>query len=243
MASFQQPQQPQMAAPAHGHAAMGQPVHGQATIMVGQPVQPAQGQAGMPVYMGQPVNQPTVGRPYQPGDPALPPPYGQQAVIVQDPRHAGGGLWFLQRNTQPQFSQDEVNRFDDLQHIYNMGRSTKCFTIIDLFLIVLYALQYYVLLLLLPLPLIGFWGARNFARNLVMTYAVFLVIFAIGGRVVLIYLREDLLSRIFLVIVIVIELWILKIVIRFINALKEISEEDRALLRVGPSTHARFVYW
>merc|ERR1719409_1709181 len=114
-----------------------------------------------------------------------------------------------------------------------MSRSIRCYTVIDIFLIVLYALQYLPLLALMPLPLIGYWGARKYNKPCVIAYALFVVLAGIFGRIVLLWYSPLWLTRVLLIIVIVIELWILKIVTKFIKIIGTLTEEDRELLKHG----------
>merc|ERR1712146_228517 len=105
---------------------------------------------------------------------------------------------------------DEV-RLEEFAYVHAMSRSIKCFAIIDCCLVLFYALSSWLFLALLPLPLIGYWGASKFNVPLTMVYAVFIVV-ATCGRVVLLIYSESLFYQLLMVLVIICEIYILRIV-------------------------------
>merc|ERR1719171_2607520 len=102
------------------------------------------------VYMGQAV--PVTGQPYDPNQ--GPPGYYAHPHTQQVPY--GGHMTVIQMPYNPgaQLTEDQVARMDELAHLYHSSRSIKCFTIIDCFLVTLYALSYWPIILLLPFPMI-----------------------------------------------------------------------------------------
>ena len=137
-------------------------------------------------------------------------------------------------NPNANMTDDQLGRLDEIAHLYSMSRSIKCFSIIDIFLVTLYALSYLAILLLLPLPIFGYWGAKKYQPHLVMVYAFYLFVFAICGRCVLLYYSETFIQQVLMIMVICIEIFILKITITFINEIRNLTDEDKLLLEMGP---------
>ena len=123
-----------------------------------------------------------------------------------------------------------------------MSRHIKCFAIIDCFLVLLYALSYLILIFLLPLPVIGYWGAKRYQPSLTAVYATFILLFGIIGRCILMAYSDTFLQQMLLAIVVCIEVFILRVVVTFFQEIKDMSDEDRLLLELGPMgpTHVMF---
>ena len=138
-------------------------------------------------------------------------------------------------NPSANMSEAQLARMDDLAHLYSMSRSIKCFAIIDIFLVTLWALQYWFCLLLLPFPILGYWGAKRYQPGLSTAYGFFLLTFGILGRgMMLMMVDMSLLQQMLQVMVICIQVFILRIVVTFVNEIRDITDDDRLLLEMGP---------
>lgn len=217
----------------------GQIYMGQAVPVTGQPYLPQQ---GPPTYFAHPEDQRYGARPNEPpqsvgayggrpeGFTAYQAPNGQ--VLIQMPY-----------NPHANMSNDQIDRMEELAQVFHMSKSIKCFAIIDCFLVTLYALSYFILIFLLPLPIVGYYGAKKYQPSLVTVYAVFLVVFAIFGRCVLLFYSETFFHQMLMAIVICIEIFILKVVVNFIGEIKTLTDEDRLLLELGPVPLAGPMVW
>jgi len=130
---------------------------------------------------------------------------------------------------------------EEYAYVHAMSRSIKCFAIIDCCLVLFYALSSWLFLALLPLPLLGYWGASKFNAPLTMVYAVFIVL-ATCGRVVILIYSDSLFYQLLMVLVIVCEIYILRIVTRFVQAIWRYSPEDKQMLEHGVLP-ARALVW
>jgi len=86
-------------------------------------------------------------------------------------------------------------------------------------------------------------GAKKYTPSLVAVYAVFLVVFAIFGRCVMLVYSDTFFHQLLMAIVICIEIFILKVVVNFISEIKTLSDEDRLLLELGPVPLAGPMVW
>lgn len=131
-----------------------------------------------------------------------------------------------------------------LEEAYSLSRSVRCYTSVDCLLLLMYALRFWPVLLLMPLTLVGYWGAVRYSRSGLVAYALFIVTAGICGRLVLFYTYAHMVTRCFLLLVILLELMILRVVHKFMRAIAQLSEEDLLILKSGvvPLT-SRIVYW
>jgi len=218
---------------------------GQAVPVTGQPYTPQQ---GPPNYFAHPEDQRFGARPpnvqvQQHHQPQSVGTYGvrPEGNIYQAPN--GQVLIQMPYNPHANMSNDQIDRMEELAQLFHMSKSIKCFAIIDCFLVTLYALTYFILIFLLPLPIIGYYGAKKYTPSLVAVYAVFLVVFAIFGRCVMLVYSDTFFHQLLMAIVICIEIFILKVVVNFISEIKTLSDEDRLLLELGPVPLAGPMVW
>merc|ERR1712093_364861 len=103
----------------------------------------------------------------------------------------------------PSQSQLEMptEQIEKLGHAYSMSRSVKCYTSLDTFLLMMYALRFWPVLLLMPLTLVGYYGAVRYKRSCLVAYAFFIVTAGICGRLVLLYTYSHMMTRCFLFLV------------------------------------------
>lgn len=191
-----------------------------------------------PIYMGQAVYADQFGRPIVPAQPTVGEPIGP---IVGQPPVMGGPSNLIIMQTQTNLSDQQIERMDDFAYTHSLSRSIKCFAIIHSCLVLFNAISSWWLLILLPLPLIGYWGASKFSTSLTMAYAAFIVL-AILGRAVWAMHEDKVLYRILQILVILCEIYILRVVIRFIQRVRALSPEDRAFLQTGLLPHNAFVW-
>lgn len=208
------------------------------------------------------TNQPAYAyaMPYQPPPGHAPPSYGQsQGVPMQSfhsqhlqaaphldahgrPLHGGPAPWYQQPiiNTQT-ITDEQLDQMEENAYTYSMARSIKCFAVVDCCLVFFYALQSWLFLILVPLPLLGYWGAAKFSAVFSSIYAVFIVVATIG-RLVLFFYATSFLMQMLLIIVVFCEIYIFSVVIKFIRRIWDITQHDRELLENG-GLPVRVVYW
>jgi len=173
--------------------------------------------------------QPTVGQPMPTqqmmGGAGMVGPGGNTVIMIQG---AGGPV-------------PDEGRLEEFAYVHAMGRSIKCFAIIDCCLVLFYALNSWLFLALLPLPLIGYWGASKYNKMLVMVYGAF-IIFATIGRVVILIYSDSLFYQLLMVLVIICEIYIFRIVTRFVQAIWSYTDEEKQMLEHG-MLPARAMVW
>lgn len=198
--------------------------------------------------------------PYQPPPGHAPPSYGQsQGVPMQSfhsqhlqvaprldahgrPLHGGPAPWYQQPviNTRT-VTDDQLEQMEEIAYTYSMSRSIKCFAVVDCCLVFFFALSSWYLLILVPVPLVGYWGAQKFSPVFTSIYASFNVAKTIGF-LILFFVATSVLMKMLLIIVVFCEIYIFSVVIKFIRRIWNITAEDRELLENG-GLPVRVVYW
>eukprot|EP01006_Ploeotia_vitrea_P035889 TRINITY_DN65948_c6_g11_i1.p1 TRINITY_DN65948_c6_g11~~TRINITY_DN65948_c6_g11_i1.p1 ORF type:complete len:316 (-),score=179.69 TRINITY_DN65948_c6_g11_i1:1253-2200(-) len=140
---------------------------------------------------------------------------------------AGGGAQFAVAGGNP------VGNMELMHRAFVLGRIVKIFAIIDAVFSLLMMMRQAVYLLGVLFALAGFHGARRYLRNYTLAYAVY-TCFTLGMRVYTIFADDDLSAggRTLLVIGVIIEIYILKIIFRFLKSIRELPPADLEYLRM-----------
>lgn len=188
-------------------------------------IRDASPQPPQPSYvMGQPV--------YQPANTGFHPLYMQAPIISQTQQgpyypqqYPADGLPYNQPTVTNISPQDQ--KFNRILHFARFVRWMAVFDCIIIFLFILGGLIF--LLILVPLPVMGFFAGRYLSRPLSVAYAAFIVII-IALRIAIMAIMDDIVFYILSVIVIMIELIILRYVIVFFRLLRGITLDERKQL-------------
>eukprot|EP00658_Telonema_sp_P-2_P021628 TRINITY_DN1861_c0_g1_i1.p1 TRINITY_DN1861_c0_g1~~TRINITY_DN1861_c0_g1_i1.p1 ORF type:complete len:168 (-),score=41.93 TRINITY_DN1861_c0_g1_i1:186-689(-) len=129
-------------------------------------------------------------------------------------------------------------REEELLSLYITGRSIKWFAVLDMLLALFYVFTNFVFLCLLPLPLIGYWGARKFNRNAIGMYMGIVVLF-IAIRVYILVFDAGVLLQIIFALIILVEIWILRILWSLWQQLRDLTEEEREALITDAYLHVQ----
>lgn len=189
----------------------------QPNYVIGQPVYQPANTGFHPMYMQAPITSQGTQPPYYPQQyPAEGMPYNQPTVNAISP-------------------QDE--KFLRILHFARFVRWMAVFDCIIIFLFILGGLIF--LLILVPLPIMGYFSGRYLNRHLAMAYMVFIVLI-IALRIAVMAIVDYLAFYILTIIVILIELIILRYVLIFFKLLGTISlDERRQLLTIQNGPIAR----
>ena len=127
-----------------------------------------------------------------------------------------------------------VNENDEqIIYVYNLSKSIKCLTVIDLIFCVLNAYYYLPLLLSSVLIFMGYYGASNYNRYSIIGYIIYNFIHISFQIYSYLYLANNIYEHIFIVCSIVISLWIIKIIIKFFNILGDLHQDKILALKNG----------
>lgn len=94
------------------------------------------------------------------------------------------------------------------------ARSVRWFSVIDVFILVIYVLTFFWLLVLLPLPILGYFSGYRLSRPLSVTYMVFIILMIVL-RVLLMALFQYVVFIVLAMIAIIFEVFIFIRVVRF----------------------------
>lgn len=125
------------------------------------------------------------------------------------------------------------------EHIYNafrLSRIIMMFALIDTFFLFLYAIYLYPLFLAIFFPLSAYYGAKQLKHNLLLPYMFYLVVM-IGVRIYVIAVADNSSTKVFSVLSIFVELYILKLCVTFFQTVKALSEEERLQMLVFNMIH------
>tara|TARA_B110000444_G_scaffold246690_1_gene268483 strand:- start:713 stop:1261 length:549 start_codon:yes stop_codon:yes gene_type:complete len=130
----------------------------------------------------------------------------------------------------------EVSRITDkMKKTYQYGYSLKIFSGIDIFFNFLYCLTDPFWFLPLLCSMSGYYGAKHFKKNFVLFYFSYEVINLISKFVLLYFIVDEqtytAFSMILLWLSIIINVWILKITVKFIDLIRELNDQQIELLR------------
>ena len=135
---------------------------------------------------------------------------------------------------------------------YNLGKSVKIFSILDgifCFLYALYSAWYFIPLLM---NIVGYYGAKHYNKNLVLSYLIYSILNITSKSITWIFItfytptpdNFDWNGYTFFTIVgILIELYICHMVYRLYITLKNLSEQEYIGLQGLKYRVARIIYW
>lgn len=87
-------------------------------------------------------------------------------------------------------SPDAFERERVLLGLYHRSRFIRIASVLDCGFIIVFGLFQPVFFILLPFPILGYWGAKKWIYRLLFIYAVYLVVEIIGGIISLIYIHS-----------------------------------------------------
>ena len=132
-----------------------------------------------------------------------------------------------------------------LEHVLarQLSRSLKLFSFIDILLCLLYVFAGYLFTAFAVVgPICGYYGAKNYQRNPIMCYLVFCFL-NMAWRLAVFVMATSVTSQIFGFLMVFIEIYITRLVIRFHKLLRGFNEDDLTLLRALDHMPVQMVYW
>lgn len=109
--------------------------------------------------------------------------------------------------------------------------SLRFFAIIDLLLCLLYVFSGYLLAAIATIgPLCGYYGSKNYSSPHVLSYAVFCVCNLVW-RIASLFVARSVGTQVLGFLLVLVEVYITRLAVRFYRLLKAFSEEDIAMLR------------
>jgi hypothetical protein len=114
--------------------------------------------------------------------------------------------------------------------VWRLGKTTRFFALIDVIFCLLTFLQYPPLLIVSVLPLMGYYGAKEYCVWKIYCYALF-VFLNFGLRIYAYTKSTSVVGLTLSIISILVEFWILRIVFRFIKMIKGTNQDHLAILR------------
>lgn len=131
--------------------------------------------------------------------------------------------------------QEPLSITDDMKKTYQYAYSLKLFTGIDIFFNFLYCLTDPIWFIPLLCSVSGYYGAKHLKKNFVIFYFMYESLSLISKFVLLYFILEQqsytVYSMVMLWLSIIVNLWILKITVKFIYLIKELSEREIEILR------------
>jgi len=125
-----------------------------------------------------------------------------------------------------------------LINVHRMSRAVKLFAIIDGIFLLIFALSYWPLAIAIILPICGYYGAQLYRRCYIYLYLIYLVL-TIALRVYYISVRPEVVWMLIFIVGIIIELYIMKIVWKFDQMIKDLTEDDKRELYFLQYPHRR----
>lgn len=124
-----------------------------------------------------------------------------------------------------------------------LSRSLKLFSFIDILLCLLYVFAGYLFTAFAVIgPICGYYGAKKYQRNHILCYVVFCFI-NMCWRLAVFIMAESLTAQILGFLMVFIEMYITRLVIRFYKLLRGFSDDDLNLLRALEHMPVQMVYW
>jgi len=125
-----------------------------------------------------------------------------------------------------------------LINIHRLGRAVKLFAIIDGIFLLIFALNYWPLAIAIILPICGYYGAQLYRRCYIYLYLIYLVL-TIALRVYYITQSQIVVWMLIFIVGIIIELYIMRIVWRFDQMIKDLTDDDKRELYFLQYPHRR----
>lgn len=132
------------------------------------------------------------------------------------------------------------------QLAFSYSKTIKLFTAIEAFFLFIYGFYFPFYFFQAIGPLIGYIGAKNFYKNTSISYFIYLSLSIISKIFIVGFTFQDHIQNplLFLITVLsfIFDFWLLKITFKFIQILKNISQENLIRLR---NLHlvSHYVYW
>ena len=124
-----------------------------------------------------------------------------------------------------------------------LSRSLKLFSFIDILICLLYVFAGFLFTAFAVIgPICGYYGAKNYQRNHTLCYLVFCCLNTVW-RLVLFIMAESVTAQILGFLMVFIEIYITRLVVRFYKLLRTFSEDDLTLLRALDHIPVQMVYW
>ena len=138
-------------------------------------------------------------------------------------------------------SSDNAN--DLLQFVVarQLSRTLRLFACVDIIFCMFFFFTAWVFVFLLFGPVMGYQGARFFKYGNVVAYLVYVLGMACW-RVALFIINKSAAAKVLTFIMFIVEIYILRLVFKFMQLLKRFSEEELQLLRILENPQ-RNVYW
>eukprot|EP00164_Ancoracysta_twista_P000807 GFYU01001063.1.p1 GENE.GFYU01001063.1~~GFYU01001063.1.p1 ORF type:complete len:255 (+),score=54.57 GFYU01001063.1:95-859(+) len=191
--------------------------------------QPGQGD----VYVAQPIyTQQYPGTQAQVAMPAAAHGHGYPHGHPQGGMYGAGGQAVIIVPNEMQMTEGEMQYLILLQH----AKATKLFSLVDTFLVFINIFVWgFFALLVLPGPICGYMGARDYKKELLVVYSAFCILSVIGSFITLGFNQSGV--GIFLnIIMIICKIYIARIVIRFYGLVKGIQPDQLNQIRQMEST-------
>ena len=140
-------------------------------------------------------------------------------------------------------AQDTSGEADLIQFVVarQLSRSLRLFACVDVIFCMFFFFTMWLFVFLLFGPILGYQGARYFRFAHVLCYLIYCIAFACW-RVALIIVNDSVATKVLMVIMLLVELYIIRLVIKFMQLLKRFSEEELQLLRILENPQ-RNVWW
>ena len=123
-----------------------------------------------------------------------------------------------------------------------LSRSLKLFSFIDILLCLLYVFAgYHFMAFAVIGPVCGYYGAKNYQRNHILCYVIFCFVNMIW-RLYVFIMAQSVTAQILGFLMVFIEIYITRLVIRFYKLLRGFSEDDLNLLRTLDQMPVQMVY-
>jgi len=125
-----------------------------------------------------------------------------------------------------------------LMTVHRLGRAVKLFAIIDGIFLLIFALEWWPLAIAVILPICGYYGAQLYRRCYIYLYMFYLIL-TIGLRIYFMTRATQVVWTLIFVVGVIIELYIMKIVYRFDQMIKDLTPEEKQELYFLQYPHRR----
>jgi hypothetical protein len=113
---------------------------------------------------------------------------------------------------------------------WRLGKTVRFFALVDVLFSLLIFVQYPPLLAISVLPILGYYGAKQYRLWKIYCYAVFVLV-NLGLRVYA-YTQSETVGGLLLTILgIVVQFWIFRIIYRFINSIRRLPSDQLAIIK------------
>jgi hypothetical protein len=129
--------------------------------------------------------------------------------------------------------------------LLGLARATRWFAVIDIILCILYAFSGFGWIALVAMigPILGYMGGKQYRKNLVIFYMFFLILLIAFRILGLVFFYDTVAGLVLSILMIVIELYILRLVWRFHHMLRRLSQQEIDQARMMNSLVVRPFLW